>query len=220
MQVVLSVVIPLLGLISILGAVYFLFRAVTARGRSGKASYGFGQLEARQSMQVDFARALIAFVVGLVFLAVYAVGLAGGGAAPEPAFVPTLSPTETAVPPVTATSAADAAPTTVGATATVTPVPFPTSQVTVVATATPPPTAVPTNTPEPEPDTAVVTSPVGVYLRAEPSTSAPDVEWLLEGTPLVVLPGEAQADNYSWIFVRSPEGNEGWVATDFIELTP
>jgi len=213
-QVVLGVILPLLGAISLLAGVYFLVRALSARSRSGKESYGFGQLEARQSMQLDFGRAAIALFVGLIFLAVFAISPSLGEGMPEPAFAPTLSPTETA--PAAATAVSTPEP---GPTATVTPVPFPTSQVTVIPTSTVPPVT-PTNTPEPEPQTAVVTSPVGVYLRSEPSTTAPDVEWLLEGTQLVVLPGQAEADDYVWIYVRTPEGNEGWVATEFIEVNP
>jgi len=172
-------------------------------------------LEARQSMQLDFGRAIIALFVGLIFLAVFAINPSWGEGMPEPAFVPTLSPTEEQPTPMS--EAATAVP---NPTATVTPVPFPTSQATVVPTSTEAPVATPTNTPEPASQTAVVTSPVGVYLRSEPSTTAPDVEWLLEGTQLVVLPGSAEADEYVWMYVRTPEGNEGWVATDFIEVNP
>lgn len=215
MQVVFGVILPLLGAISLLAAVYFFFRAISARSRSGKESYGFGQLEARQSMQLDFGRAVIALFVGLIFLAVFAISPSLGEGMPEPAFSPTLSPTETL--PAATPELETAVP---GPTATVTPVPFPTSQVTVLPTLTEPPAATPTNTPEPAPQTAVVTSPVGVYLRSEPSTTAPDVEWLLEGTQLIVLPGDAEADDYVWIYVRTPDGNEGWVATDFIEVNP
>ncbi|MBK8985173.1 MAG: SH3 domain-containing protein [Chloroflexi bacterium] len=194
-----------------MAAAYFLLRAVSARSQTGKESYGFGQLEARQAMQMDFIRAVMAVLLGLIFFAVFAVAPSVGEMMPEPAFVPTLSPTDSAEAAATATPAA---------TATVTPVPFPTSQVTVLPTVMATLAATPTHTPEPAPATAVVTSPVGVYLRSEPSTSAPDVEWLLEGTQLVVLPGDAEADGYTWIFVRTPAGNEGWVATAFIELTP
>jgi hypothetical protein len=212
-QILFSLVIPLLGVVSILAAIYFVVRAVSARSRVDKAAYAYGQLETRQSMQFDFGRAVVAFIVGLIFLAVYAVNLVGGGAAPEPAFVPTISPTETAEPEVLET----AVPT---PTATVTPVPFPTSQVTVVATATSPPIATPTNTPEPAPQTATVSSGVGIYLRAEPSTSATDLAWLQDGTQLIILPGEAQADGYTWAFVRIPDGQEGWVVTEFITINP
>lgn len=217
MQVVFGLILPLLGAISLLGAAYFLIRALSARSRFGKESYGFGQLEARQSMQADFIWAVVALLVGLIFFAVYAIVPNDGEAMVEPAFAPTLSPTTSATETGVSTTAV---PTSVLATATVTPVPFPTSQVTVLPTATQPPAATPTNTPEPAPQTAVVTSPVGVYLRSEPSTTAPDVEWLLEGTQLIVLPGEAQADEYTWIFVRTLAGNEGWVATDFVSVNP
>lgn len=212
MQILFSLVIPLLGVVGLLAALYFVLRAFSSRSRVDKAAYGYGQLETRQSMQIDFGRAVVALFIGLIFLAVYAVNLAGGGAAPEPAFVPTTSPTETAEPEVET-----AVPT---STATITPAPFPTSDVTVIPTQTPTPAATPTNTPEPSPPTATVTSAVGVYLRAEPSTSAPDLAWLQEGTQLIVLPGEAEADGFRWIFVRIADGTEGWVATDFVTINP
>ncbi len=214
MQVVFSIIVPALGAISVLAAIYFVYRAFSSRARSGMESYGFGQLEARHSMQIDFVRAGMALFLGLIFLAVYAISPSVSGDAPEPAFTPAPLPTDT---PNTPTAVATSVPL---PTATVTPVPFPTSQVTALPTITEAPAVTATNTPEPQADTAVVTSPVGVYLRAEPSTSAADVEWLLEGTQLIILPGEADADDYRWIFVRTPTGNEGWVATDFIEINP
>ncbi len=215
MQVIFAVILPLLGAISLLAAAYFLFRAVSARSRSGKESYAFGQLEARQAMQADFIRAAVALFLGLIFFAVFAIAPAAGDEVVEPAFAPTLSPTEG----LPVETAVIQTPLSIS-TATVTPVPFPTTQATVLPTLTSTPAQTPTHTPEPAPQTAVVTSPVGVYLRSEPSTTAPDVEWLLEGTQLVVLPGEAEADEYVWIFVRTPAGNEGWVATDFVEVNP
>jgi hypothetical protein len=213
-QVVFSLIIPVLGAISLLTALYFVYRAFSSRARSGTESYGFGQLEARHLMLVDFVRAGMALFLGLIFIAVFAVSPTMTGDAPEPAFTPMPLPTDT---PDVATAVA----TSISIpTATVTPVPFPTSQVTVLPTLTNPPAETPTNTPEPQPETAVVTSPVGVYLRAEPSVTAADVEWLLEGTQLIILPGEAEADDYRWIFVRTLAGNEGWVAMDFIEINP
>ncbi len=212
MQILFSLVIPLLGAVGLLAALYFVLRAFSSRSRVDKAAYGYGQLETRQSMQIDFGRAIIALFVGLIFLAVYAVNWAGGGTAPEPAFVPTTSPTETVEPAVET-----AVPT---PTASITPAPFPTSDVTVIPTETPTPAPTPTSTPEPSPSTGTVTSAVGVYLRAEPSTSAPDLAWLQEGTQLIILPGEAEADGFNWISVRIADGTEGWVATDFITINP
>ena len=212
MQILFSLVIPLLGAVGLLAALYFVLRAFSSRSRVDKAAYRYGQLETRQSMQIDFGRAIVALFVGLIFLAVYAVSQIGGGAAPEPAFVPTTSPTETAQPAVET-----AVPTPL---ATITPAIFPTSEVTLVPTQTPTPAPTATSTPEPSPSTATVSSAVGVYLREEPTTSAPDLAWLQEGTQLIVLPGEAESDGFSWIFVRIGDGQEGWVATEFITINP
>ena len=217
MQDVLSVIIPLLGAIGILVAIFFMLRAVASRIQTSKEPYGVGQLETRRSMQKDLLRAGAALVVGLVFMGVYAVISKSAEAAPEPKTTPETIPE----PAVTAPASADetAVP---EATNSPTPVPFPESQVTVLPTIPPAPTLtpIPTSTPEPELETAVVASGVGVYLRQDPSTTAPDLEWLLDGTQLVVLPGEAEADGYTWVLVRTSDGNEGWVATDFIEITP
>jgi hypothetical protein len=214
-QDVLSIIIPLLGAIGILAAIFFALRALSSRFQVSKEAYGVGQLETRRSMQKDLLRAGAALLVGLIFLGAYALISRSDGAAPEPVATP-ASPEpevtkpaagETAVPPATNTP---------------TPAPFPESQVTVLPTIppAPSPTPIPTATPEPELKTAVVASGVGVYLRQEPSTSAPDIEWLLDGAQLLLLGGEAEADGYVWVLVRTDDGNEGWVAVDFIEIAP
>ena len=155
-------------------------------------------------------------VVGLIFLGVYAL-LPDDGVEAEPDPVPTPEMTAEAAETEPAAPAETAVP---EATSSPTPAPFPQEQVTVLPSATPIPTdpPLPTATPEPELQTAVVASGVGVYLRQDPSTSAPDLEWLLDGTPLVVLPNQTDAGGYTWVLVRTDDGVEGWVATDFIEI--
>jgi SH3-like domain-containing protein len=64
----------------------------------------------------------------------------------------------------------------------------------------------------------VVTSEVGVWLRGTPSTEGEQLEWVLGGTILTVLPGQQTADDFDWQQVRTPAGNEGWVAVDFIQI--
>ena len=216
MQDVLSIIIPLLGAIGILAAIFFALRALSSRFQVSKEAYGVGQLETRRSMQKDLLRAGAALLVGLIFLGAYGLISRSAEASPEPEMTPEISPEpvvtepaagETAVPQPTNSPTA---------------VPFPESQVTLLPTIppAPSPTPIPTATPEPELKTAVVASGVGVYLRQEPSTSAPDIEWLLDGVQLVLLNSEAEADGYVWVLVRTPDGNEGWVATDFIEIAP
>lgn len=211
MQVVLSILIPLLGAIGILAAIFFALRALSARLQVSKEAYGVGQLETRRSMQKDLIWAVMSLAVGLIFLGAYAVMPNENETSPEPEMTPEsietiLAPeNETAVPEATNSP---------------TPAPFPEAQVTVLPTIPPAPTLtpIPTSTPEPALQTAVVASGVGVYLRANPSTTALDLEWLLDGTQLVVLPDRTDADGYTWVLVRTPDGNEGWVATDFIEI--
>lgn len=136
----------------------------------------------------------------------------------EPSPAATLDRVETAVP-ATATSIP-------GPTATATDLPP-----AVVSTLTPIPTSPPSasSTPEPEPTatavvpevlvkTAVVTSGVGVWLRSAPSVDGDQLEWLLTDTQVVVLEGQATADEFDWQEVQAPSGNVGWVAVPFIEL--
>jgi hypothetical protein len=217
-QAVLSVIIPLLGAIGILVAVFFGLRALSTRLQASKQAYGVGQLESKRSMQKDLIWATMALIVGLFFLGVYALFPDGDEMAepePEQTSVPEMTDEsiETELTPVEETAVPEA-------TNSPTPVPFPESQVTVLPTnpPAPSPTSIPTATPEPEPQTAVVASGVGVYLRANPSVSALDLQWLLEGASLEVLPDQAEADGYTWVLVRTVDGIEGWVATDFIEI--
>jgi hypothetical protein len=214
-QAVLSVLIPLLGAIGILAAIFFALRALSARLQMSKEAYGVGQLETRRSMQKDVIWATMSLAVGLIFFGAYAVMPKGSEIPSEPMLTPEATPEsiETVLAPAAETAVPEA-------TNSPTPVPFPDAQITVLPTIPPAPTLtpIPTSTPEPIPQTAVVASGVGVYLRQDPATTAPELEWLLDGTQLVVLPGEANADGYVWVLVRTPEGNEGWVATDFIEI--
>ncbi|MCA9925092.1 MAG: SH3 domain-containing protein, partial [Anaerolineales bacterium] len=82
---------------------------------------------------------------------------------------------------------------------------------------TQPPVPLPTATPVVE--TAVVTSGVGVWLRSVPGVDGEQVEWLLANTQVVLLAGQATADEFEWQEVQAPSGNVGWVAVPFIEPT-
>ena len=209
MTAVLNIAILVLIGVSALVAVYFIIQAMQARSQSAREIYGVGQVEARQTMQVSLARAVAFVFVGLILLGVY--GLSSRPAATMPA--PTSPPPATPLPTVTPL------PTSPPATATLakpTPTPLPADE-----TAQPAPTftAVPTDTPEPslEPSTATVNSGVGVWLRGSPSTTGEQLEWVLDGTVLTLLPGLQSGDEFEWQQVRTPNGNEGWVATEFIE---
>lgn len=208
---VLNIAIPVLASLSILATIFYLVRAIRERGTSSRAAYGVGRQEARQSMQVDAVRGVAALLVGLILFAVY-----GLSPLPEETIVPTavstpptdstevVAPTATARPLPTATITAVSIPTTILAT--------PTDSV-PLATATQPP---PTETATPQQPTATVSSEVGVYLRATPSTTGEQLAWLLQGTILVLMEGQQTAEGFTWQQVRAPDGKEGWVAVDFI----
>ncbi len=210
MTAVLNYIILAFMALSIVAALYFVGRGLRARSLSTKETYGVGQVEAARSMKIDIARG-----IGLVFLSLILLGVYGLSSRPtEASAEPTPEPTavlemstsvpDTAVPTPTATTII---PTPVSAT--IAPAATPTAQPTLA------PTEAPTTV---APLTAVVTSEVGVWLRATPSTTGEQIEWVLGGTVLTVLPGQQTADDFDWQQVRTPAGNEGWVAVDFIEI--
>ncbi|MBX7253849.1 MAG: SH3 domain-containing protein, partial [Candidatus Promineofilum sp.] len=82
----------------------------------------------------------------------------------------------------------------------------PTPEATAAATATTPV------------QTATVSSGVGVWLRGAPSTTGEQLEWLLDGTVVTLLPGQQTADDLLWQQVRTEAGVEGWVARDFLTV--
>ncbi len=74
----------------------------------------------------------------------------------------------------------------------------------------------PTATNTPEPLTATVASEVGVWLRSGPGVESEQLEWLFDGTILLVLPGRESADDLEWQQVQTESGVTGWVAADFL----
>ncbi len=208
MTAVFNIILPLLAGVSLIAALFFVTRAFSERGRSSRAAYGVGQVEASRAMRIDWVRALAAGLVGLILLAVFLMTLpppplepAADTLAPPTAVSPidtAATPTATLPPPVQMTN---------------TPQPTATSLVPTVTSTVPP-----TPTATPEPRTAVVSSGVGVWLRATPSTSGEQVEYLLDGVILTLLPGVETADGFQWQQARTPDGNEGWVAIGFLEI--
>jgi hypothetical protein len=204
-----TIILAFIG-VTVLAALFFVGRGLRSRSLSTKEIYGVGQVEAARSMKIDMARGIAAIILGLILLGVY--GLSSRPA--EAIIEATIEPTavlevstdvpDTAVPGPTAT----------------TEIPTPVSA-TLVPTETPTvePTLEPTELPPTEAAvTAVVTSEVGVWLRGTPSTEGEQLEWVLGGTILTVLPGQQTADDFDWQQVRTPAGNEGWVAVDFIQI--
>lgn len=210
MQPILNIVLPLLAGICIVAALFFIWQAFAARAQFARETYGVGQQEARQTMQVNMIRGIFALVVGLILLGVSGLSTQAGedvilGTTNTPSLSPTSAlPVTTAAPSLTETAVPTVA--TTIAPAPTTPVP--------TATAT----LLPTDTPPPTPRTAVVSSEVGVWLRAAPSTEAEQLERVLNGTVLTLLSGLQEAEGFTWQQVRTPEGREGWVAVDFITV--
>ena len=204
------VILALIGL-CILAAFFFVFRAIGSRSKTTREAYGVGQQEARQSMQIDIARGVAFVFVGLILWGVYGLSSRPEEAIPKPS--PTSEPAAT-TPPTSPPLAA----TTPAAEPTATSAPTMTST-SSAPTPTDTPTVEPSSTPSPAPQTAVVISEVGVWLRRIPGINGAQLEWVLNGTELTLLPGLEAADDFQWQQVRTPAGNEGWVAVDFISYT-
>jgi hypothetical protein len=80
-------------------------------------------------------------------------------------------------------------------------------------------TPFPTDTPEPTNTpilpSAAVSSPNGLWLRESPG-GVQELELLPDGSVLILLQGLEIADELEWQEVRTPAGNVGWVAVEFI----
>lgn len=57
----------------------------------------------------------------------------------------------------------------------------------------------------------------GLFLRAEPSPDATIVDTLPDGTRVEQIGEDSIGANYVWRHVRSPGGQEGWVAVDWLQ---
>lgn len=190
---------------SILAAVYFVFKALGAKSSISRHAYSVGQVEAKRVSQVNWIRAAFLLLIGLIFLGIFAVrplfSRSGAAVAPTPTIAAIEpAPTEALPGPTPAfTPATEASPTT------------------VPASPSPEATAEPTATTAPQ--TATVSSGVGVWLRGAPSTNGEQLEWLLDGTVVTLLAGQETADDLLWQQVRTEGGVEGWVARDFLAVT-
>ena len=131
-----------------------------------------------------------------------------------PTFTPTPTATNTPTPGPTPTE-----------TPPFTPTPLPTETPTAVPsdTPTPPPTetptVVPTNTavPTPTPRTAVINSPYGLNLRAEPGIDGEILTFLAPDAVVIVLGGRETADNLIWQQIEA-ESQIGWVSDQFLAI--
>lgn len=133
---------------------------------------------------------------------------------------PLIPPTATLTPTATHTATPGPTPTatnTPTATATLTPsataTPLPTE--TPIATSTETPTPLPTNTPTPEVETAVVNSPFGLNMRAEPSVNSDILAFIPTDSTVIMLDGAVDAGDVSWREI-SFDGVVGWVSEGFL----
>jgi len=207
---VVNIVLLALTVLCGLTALFFLVLGLQQRATQARYPYGVAKQEARHTMQVSFLRAGFMILLTLIFLAVY--GLVPGEEA---------TATQATMTPATGTAQATSAPT-VGMTSTlpreatpsaeptrVEPTATITSTQTVTATETVEPTQAPA-----EP-TAVVNSPNGLWLREAPG-GLQEVELIAHNAELTLLAGRETFDDTEWQQVRSPAGNEGWVAAEFL----
>lgn len=204
-----SIALLVIAGIALLAAVVLLWRSFSSRSSISKQSYDVGLVEAKRSSQAQLLAAGILFVVGLIFLAAFAV-IPRGDAAAETELEPIVPVLPTPVielgsTPIATSTLAGPAIETAPAVATLPP---PSPTIGATATSTPDVSAIPT--------TAVVSSGVGAWLRSTPSTSSEQLEWLLDGTLVSLLEGQETADEFLWQQVRAPSGVEGWVARDFL----
>jgi hypothetical protein len=183
---------------------YFIWRAFRSRHKLSIQPYNVGQQEAHRATKINAIRAIYCLLLALIFFAVISVSPRLERLIPAPMVTPSpesISPSPVATLVPTATKAVS------------TLEPSPTSPV-PTATGTP----LPTVTSSPPPLTATVSSGVGVWLRDLPGTETEQLEWLLEGTVLIVFPGQETADDLLWRQVQTEEGLIGWVASDFIDI--
>lgn len=205
MTTVLNIVLLSLAGLSVVGALYFLAKGLGARSHINRQAYSVGQVEARRTSLLNWVRAGFFFLVALIFLGIFAVRPLLSGR--EPVAVPTPTvPVATPAPDVT--PLATAPPTSEG----------PAQASPTVLPASPTPQATAAATVAPTPQTATVSSGVGVWLRGAPSTTGEQLEWLLDGTLVTLLPGQQTADDLLWQQVRTEAGVEGWVARDFLAV--
>jgi hypothetical protein len=131
-----------------------------------------------------------------------------------PTFTPTPTATNTVTPGPTPTNTLTATATSLP---TNTPTAVPSDTPTPLPTETP--TVVPTNTavPTPTPRTAVINSPYGLNLRAEPGIDSDILTFLAPDAVVVLLDGRETADNLTWQQIEA-DGQIGWVSDQFLAI--
>ena len=204
MAVIFNIVLPIVAGIFILVMFIFIWRAFTARSSASHQAYNVGRQEALKSSRVYLVRALFALFLALILVG--AIGISPNLSSIFP--VPTATPiVETPLP----TSMATVPPTLTPISPTLNPSP-------TALLPTPIPTPIPTSTSTPAPLKATVSSGVGVWLRTDPGVDTDQLEWLLDGTELIVLDGRQIIEDLEWQQVQTDNGVTGWVAAEFIVI--
>ncbi|HSH04140.1 MAG TPA: SH3 domain-containing protein [Anaerolineae bacterium] len=229
---VVRIILILLALLAFIGSLINVGRALGARSAVERQFYSVAQQEARRAMNMAWVRAGILFVLALALVIMgQMVGWVEGWfgeemvavptvtATAEPMVTPTLEVTltlePTATPLATATATVVAPPATPTNPAVATEVVAPTATAVLSTTATLSPTE---GTPTIAEGTAVVNSPiVGLYLRNAPGGQE-IIELLPDQAVVTLLEGQAEANGFVWQQVQSSNGNQGWVALDYLEL--
>lgn len=207
MTTALNIVLLTLAALAILGALYFVAKGLGARSSIHRQAYSVGQVEARRTSLLNWIRAGFLLLAALIFIGIFAVRPLLSRPDPAPIPTPTL-PAGAVTPQTTPAATAEPESTLPAEQPSPTTLPItPTAQATAAPTAT---TAA---------QTATVSSGVGVWLRGAPSTTGEQLEWLLDGTVVTLLPGQQTADELLWQQVRTEAGVEGWVARDFLAVS-
>ncbi|NNJ09183.1 SH3 domain-containing protein [Chloroflexales bacterium ZM16-3] len=82
------------------------------------------------------------------------------------------------------------------------------------------PTAAPTTPPAPTFFTVTGTGGLGLFLRSTPSTDGQQITSLPDGTRVEQIGEDTPGGDYMWRKVKAPDGQEGWVAVDFLTPAP
>ncbi len=197
------------ALFLVIAAAYYLYKALRARKDSRSALFGAERQSAADRAIRAALSSMTLFGLALLF---FGIALLGESVSPTPA-------TRTG----TATPAGPRTPTASVSPAVSTPV-LPSTEVAATAVS---PTLIPTPSTEittttPPRKTAVVSG-VGdnlLKLRRDPATTADIIAQYPDGTVLEVLEAQQTNQGIVWQRVRDAQGNEGWVANQYLVYNP
>ena len=203
---VVNVVLLALTVICALAALYFLGRGLQARSTQARYPYGVAKQEARHDMQVSFMRAGFLAILTLILLGIFGLAPNEEGAETPANATSTVEPAAATAQPTIDSTSTPERPSSASPSPTV-------IEVMVTRTMTPTITEAPTEAPVSV--TATVNSPNGLWLREAPGGTQ-QIELIAHESVLDVLAGRETAEDIDWQQVRTPAGNEGWVAAEFL----